>query len=54
MLKETQTLGKMGNHNGPDVGYGTHLTIHSGCSIQAQYAENYGQEGGQARNGVNL
>jgi hypothetical protein len=54
MQKEIQTLGKIGNHNEPDVGHSTHLTIYLGCRIQAQEAENYSQKGGQARNGVNL
>jgi hypothetical protein len=54
--KMTQTLGLklIRQYDGPDVGHGTHLTVYRGCGVEADHVENYGQKGGQARNGVNL
>jgi hypothetical protein len=48
---ETQLIRQ---YNGPDVGHGTHLTVYWGRSIKDDHVENYGQNGGQARDRVNL
>jgi hypothetical protein len=37
-----------------DVGHKIHSTVYWGCSIKADYVENYVQNGGHARKRVNL
>ena len=52
----TKALGTwlVGQHNGPDVGHETHLTLYWGCSIKADHVEDYSPKGEHACNGVDL
>lgn len=50
-ILQTQLIRKC---NGPEVGHGSHLTVYSGCGVQADKIENYGRKGDRARKGVNL